>query len=192
VGVGWQESEYEALGADFRTRGARMDEAIAVLRSYWSEPQVTLSGPHYRATAMGMEPKPPQGRRLPIWIGGASEAALRRVGRLGDGWLASRVTDAEDGRRAIAAIRRHAEEAGRDPGAIGLQSMVAPPPRDAEGKRFYADPARVVARVGELKAMGFDGVALNATAVFQAGARSVDAMVDALGGLHDRLRAEVG
>jgi probable F420-dependent oxidoreductase len=192
VGVGWQESEYEALGADFRTRGARMDEAIAVLRSYWSEPQVTLSGPHYRATAMGMEPKPPQGRRLPIWIGGASEAALRRVGRLGDGWLASRVTDAEDGRRAIAAIRRHAEEAGRDPGAIGLQSMVAPPPRDAEGKRFYAEPARVVARVGELKAMGFDGVALNATAVFQAGARSVDAMVDALGGLHDRLRAEVG
>jgi alkanesulfonate monooxygenase SsuD/methylene tetrahydromethanopterin reductase-like flavin-dependent oxidoreductase (luciferase family) len=141
---------------------------------------------------MGMEPKPPQGRRLPIWIGGASEAALRRVGRLGDGWLASRVSDAEDGRRAIATIRRHAEQAGRDPAAIGLQSMVAPPPRDAEGKRFYAEPARVVTRAAELQAMGFDGVALNATAVFQAGARSVDAMIDALAALHDRLRAEVG
>jgi probable F420-dependent oxidoreductase len=186
VGVGWQESEYEALGADFRTRGARMDEAIALLRTYWSEPQVRFDGTYYRAVAMGMEPKPPQGRRLPIWIGGASEAALRRVGRLGDGWLASRVVDAEDGRRAIATIRR------RDPGAIGLQSMVAPPPRDAEGKRFYADPDRVVARVVELKTMGFGGVALNATAVFQAGARSVDAMIDALGSLHDRLRAEVG
>jgi hypothetical protein len=100
--------------------------------------------------------------------------------------------DAEDGRRAIATIRRHAEAAGRDPGAIGLQSMVAPPPRDAEGKRFYADPGRVVARVVELKTMGFGGVALNATAVFQAGARSVEAMIDALGSLHDRLRAEVG
>ena len=70
--------------------------------------------------------------------------------------------------------------------------MVAPPPRDAEGKRFYAEHARVVARVAELEAMGFGGVALTATAVFQAGARSVDAMLDALGGLHDRLRAEVG
>ena len=192
VGVGWQESEYEALGADFHTRGARMDEAIALLRTYWSEPQVTLAGPHYRATAMGMEPKPPQGRRLPIWIGGGSDAALRRVGRLGDGWLASRVTDAEDGRRSIAAICRYAEQAGRDPATLGLQSMVAPPPRDAEGKRFYTEHARVVARVGELGAMGFHGVALNATAVFQAGARSVDAMLDALAGLHDRLRAEVG
>jgi probable F420-dependent oxidoreductase len=192
IGVGWQESEYEALGADFRTRGARMDEAIALLRTYWTEPKVTFEGRHYRAMQMGMEPKPPQGRRLPIWIGGASDAALRRVGRLGDGWLASRVSDAEDGRRAIAAIRRHAEQAGRDPAAIGLQSMVAPPPRDAEGKQFYAEPARVVARVAELEAMGFDGVALNATAVFQAGARSVNAMLDALASLHDRLRAEVG
>ena len=89
VGVGWQESEYDALGADFHTRGARMDEAIALLRTYWSDAQVTFAGRHYRATAMGMEPKPPQGRRLPIWIGGASEAALRRAGRLGDGWLAA-------------------------------------------------------------------------------------------------------
>jgi probable F420-dependent oxidoreductase len=192
VGVGWQESEYEALGADFHTRGARMDEAITLLRTYWSEPQVTFEGRHYRASAMGMEPKPPQGGRLPIWIGGASDAALRRVGRLGDGWLASRVSDADDGRRAIATIRRYAEQAGRDPAAIGLSSMVAPPPRDAEGKRFYAEHARVVARVAELQAMGFQGVALNATAVFQAGARSADAMLEALAGLHDRLRAEVG
>ena len=192
VGVGWQESEYEALHADFRTRGARMDEAIALLRTYWTEPQISAKGAHYPTTLMAMEPKPPQGGRLPIWIGGNSEAALRRTGRLGDGWLASRVTDAEDARRAIATIHRHAAEAGRDPAALGLQSMVAPPPRDAEGKRFYAEPDRVVARVAALKAMGFGWAALNATAVFQAGARSVDAMLDALGALHTRIRAEVG
>jgi probable F420-dependent oxidoreductase len=192
VGVGWQESEYEALGEDFHTRGVRMDEAIALLRTYWTDAQVTSAGKHYPTTLMAMEPKPPQGRRLPIWIGGASEAAFRRVGRLGDGWLASRVSDADDARRAIDAIHQHAVDAGRDPDAIGLQSMVAPPPRDAEGKRFYAEPDRVVARVEALKAMGFEWVALNATAVFQAGARSVDAMVDALAALHDRLRAEVG
>jgi probable F420-dependent oxidoreductase len=192
VGVGWQESEYEALGADFHTRGARMDEAIALLRTYWSEPQVTLDGRYYRARSMGMEPKPPQGRRLPIWIGGGSEAALRRAGRLGDGWLASRVTDAADGRKSIATIHRHAVEAGRDPAAIGLQSMVAPPPRDAEGKRFYAEHDRVVARAVELQQMGFQWISINATAIFQAGARSADAMAEALGTLHGTLRKAVG
>jgi alkanesulfonate monooxygenase SsuD/methylene tetrahydromethanopterin reductase-like flavin-dependent oxidoreductase (luciferase family) len=141
---------------------------------------------------MAMEPKPPQGARLPIWIGGASEAAYRRVGRLGDGWLASRVTDAASARAAIEAIHRHAEHAGRDPGSIGLQSMVAPPPRDAAGKTFYADHDAVVARVAALKAMGFGWVALNATAIFQAGARSVAAIVEQLGRLHARIRAEVG
>ena len=192
VGVGWQESEYEALGEDFRTRGARMDEAIRLLRAYWTDAQVDFEGRHYGVTAMAMEPKPPQGRRLPIWIGGMSEPAWRRVGQLGDGWLASRVTDADSARRAIAAIRGHAESAGRDPGAIGLQSMVAPPPRDAEGRRFYAEPDRVVARVVELQAMGFQWVSLNATAIFQAGARSVDRMIDALGALHAKIRTEVG
>jgi probable F420-dependent oxidoreductase len=191
IGVGWQESEYEAMGEDFHTRGARMDEAIALMRAYWGDAQVEYSGTHYRAHAMAMEPKPPQGRRLPLWIGGYSEAAFRRVGRLGDGWLASRVTDAEDAKRALESIRRHAEAAGRDPARIGLQSMVAPPPRDAESKRFYAEPDRVVARAAALQSMGFQWVSLNATAMFQAGARSVDAMIEGLELLHGRLRAEV-
>ena len=192
VGVGWQESEYEALGEDFRTRGAPMDEAIRLLRACWGDPQVDFEGRHYRVTAMGMEPKPPQGRRLPIWIGGMSEPAWRRVGQLGDGWLAGGITDADSARRALDSIRRHAEAAGREPGTIGLQGMVAPPPRDAEGRRFFAEPDRVVARVVELQAMGFQWAALNATALFQAGARSVDAMIDALGALHAKIRAEVG
>jgi probable F420-dependent oxidoreductase len=191
IGVGWQESEYEAMGEDFHTRGVRMDEAIQLLRTYWGEARVDFAGKAYRAVAMAMEPKPPQGRALPIWIGGNSEAALRRVGRLGDGWLASRVTDADDARRSMDTIRRYAKEAGRDPDAIGWQSMVAPPPRDAEGKRFYAEPDRVVARAVELQKMGFGWIAVNATAMFQAGARSVDAMGDALNTLHGRLRAAV-
>jgi probable F420-dependent oxidoreductase len=192
VGVGWQEAEYEALGEEFATRGARMDEAIRLLRAYWSQADVSFDSAHYKTVAMKMEPKPPQGGGLPIWIGGNSEAAFRRVGRLGDGWLAGRVTDAADGRRSIEAIRRHAEEAGRDPDLIGLQSMVAPPPRDEVGRTFYADHDAVLARVAALKAMGFGWVTLNATAIFQAGARSVDDMTDRLARLHDRIRAEVG
>lgn len=191
IGVGWQEAEYEALGEDFHTRGARMDEAIALLRAYWSDARVDFEGTHYRATAMSMEPKPPQGRRLPLWIGGNSEAAYHRVGRFGDGWMGGQVSDAESARRVIESIHRHAENAGRDPRTIGLQCMVAAPPRDEDGKRFYAEPDRVVARVAALKAMGFGWAAVNATAIFQAGARSVGAMIDALATLHARIRAEV-
>jgi probable F420-dependent oxidoreductase len=192
VGVGWQESEYHALGEPFGTRGARMDEAIRLLRAYWTDVEVSFSSAYYPTISMAMEPKPPQAGRLPIWIGGNSEAAFRRVGRLGDGWLASRVTDAASAREAIEAIHRHAEAAGRDPRSVGLQSMVAPPPRDTAGKTFYADHDAVVARVAELKTMGFGWVALNATAVFQAGARSVAAMTEQLAKLHERIRAEVG
>ena len=190
VGVGWQESEYEALGEDFHTRGARMDEAIALLRAWWSDAQIDFDGRYYKVKAMAMEPKPPQGRRLPIWVGGNSAAALRRVGTLGDGWLASQISDAASAKKAIEAIHRAAEAAGRDPRAIGLQSMVATPPKDAAGKQFYAEHDRVVARVRELRSMGFEGVAINATAIFQAGARSVDAMIEALEKLHAKLRAE--
>src|SRR3989442_14146192 len=70
--------------------------------------------------------------------------------------------------------------------------MVASPPRDAAGKRFYAEHDRIVARAVDLKAMGFEWIALNATAIFQAGARSVDAMIDVLGALHTKIRGEVG
>jgi probable F420-dependent oxidoreductase len=192
VGVGWQESEYEALGENFHDRGARMDEAIRLLRLCWSDSEVSFDGAHYRAVAMSMEPKSPQGSRLPIWIGGNSDAAYRRVGQLGDGWLASRVADGDDAKRAIETIHRHAEKAGRDSAAIGLQSMVASPPRNAAAKTFYADHDAVVARVAALKAMGFGWVSVNATAIFQAGARSVDAMADALARLHEKIRAEVG
>jgi len=194
VGVGWQASEYEALGEEFETRGRRMDEALELLRACWSQPSIDFAGKHYQLRAMGMEPKPPQGAALPVWIGGSSEAAYRRVGRYGDGWLAGRVTDAGSARQAIEGIRRHAIAAGRDPGAIGLQSMVASPPRDedAAGKRFYADADQVVRRVVELESMGFEWAAINATAIFQAGARSVDAMIDVLRILHDRIRAVTG
>jgi probable F420-dependent oxidoreductase len=192
VGVGWQEVEYESLGEDFSRRGRRMDEAIDVLRACWGDERIDRAGESFRADAIAMEPKPPQGRRLPIFIGGNSPAALRRVGRLGDGWMASVVGDDAEVRSAIDQIRRHAADAGRDPAEVDLQAMLAPPPRDAEGKGFYADHDRVARRAEAIAALGFGWLAVNATAVFQAGARSVDAMIDELGRLHTRLRDAVG
>ena len=192
VGVGWQESEFEALGEDFANRGRRMDEAIAVLRAYWSDERIDLDGDHYRSTAMAMEPKPARPGGPPIWIGGGSTAALRRTARLGDGWMGSAMVDDAMIGRALGTIRAEAEAIGRDPGEIGLQMMLQPPPTRAEDKVWYADHDRVVRRVETLAALGFQWVSLNATAVFQAGARSVDAMLDELARLHDRITAAIG
>ena len=83
VGVGWQESEYEALGEDFHTRGARMDEAIRLLRTYWSDAQVDFKGQHYQITAIGTAEaasrasSPHLGRR-PVGARPASRGRARR------------------------------------------------------------------------------------------------------------------
>ena len=74
VGVGWQRSEYESLGVPFAERGRRIDEAITLMRRYWTEPSVTFRGHFYRAEAMGMDPKPVQPAGPPLWLGGDSEA----------------------------------------------------------------------------------------------------------------------
>ncbi len=192
VGVGWQESEYDALEEDFSNRGRRMDEAIALLRACWSEQRIDFDGEFYSSTAMAMEPKPPQGGSLPIWVGGFAPRALERVGRFGDGWLATAVEDPERARKMIRTIHEHAESAGRDPAAIGLQMMLDVPPRDDAGKGFYSDRDAVLRRAANVAGMGFEWGALNATAIFQAGFRSVDAIIDKLADLFEAIGSEVG
>ncbi len=192
VGVGWQESEYDALQEQFSNRGRRMDEAIALIRACWSEQQIDFEGEFYSTTAMAMEPKPPQGANLPIWVGGGSAKALERVGRMADGWLAPAIEDAGQVAKMVQSIHDHAEAAGRAPDAIGMQMMLDPPPRDEAGKGFYADRDAVRRRVVDVAEMGFECGAINATAIFQAGFRSVDAMADKLEELFINVRDEVG
>jgi probable F420-dependent oxidoreductase len=190
VGVGWQESEFEALGADFSHRGRVMDEAIRLLRVCWREKQIDFPGRYIKAEAIAMEPKPPRAGGPPIWVGGGSPAALKRAGTLGDGWLAGAGGTAEQ----IATVKRHAERSGRDPGVLGFQTQLAPPVgAEPEVRRgFYGDPDAVAAAAGRAAAQGFGWVTLNVTSVFQAGARSSAQMVEALANLHDRIRHEVG
>jgi len=192
VGVGWQESEYEALGEDFTNRGKRMDEAMGLMRAYWGQSHVEFAGEYYNADAMAMEPKPPQGARLPLWVGGGSKAALRRTAELGDGWMGTATTDDSWAKAAIASIRRQAESYGRNPDEIGMQMMLQPPPQSKDDKTYYADHDRVVARAVAIKQLGFDWLSINATAIFQAGARSVDAISNELGELHAKLQAALG
>jgi probable F420-dependent oxidoreductase len=192
VGVGWQASEYEALNEDFGNRGKRMDESIKLIRAYWTDEEVNFQGEFYTANAMAMEPKSPQGSKLPIWIGGTSKAALRRVAELGDGWLATAIEDVDVAKSFIQRIHEHAESIGRNPNEIGMQMMLDVPPRDEAGKQFYKHADNVLARADAVKSAGFEWGALNATAMFQAGYKSVDALIDQLAVLHDALRAHLG
>lgn len=190
VGVGWQESEFDALHESFGNRGKRMDDAIALLRSYFADEEVNSTSEFYPTEAMAMEPKPPQAGNLPIWIGGLSKAAIRRAATLGDGWMGSALGNNEVIVRTRDEIRRQAEAAGRDPSTIGMQMMLQVPPTDEAGKQFYSDLDAVTARAAELIELEFEWLAINATAIFQAGARSVEAMEDQLGAIHQRLRSE--
>jgi len=193
LGVGWQECEYEALGTDFHKRGSMLDEAIPLLRAYWSQNSVDFEGAHYKATQLAMEPKPPQGGEIPIWIGGDSRAALRRAGTLGDGWMANgAITDQDI--QAIASVKQHAERAGRDPEKLGFQAQITAPfdPDDPVGRNFHSNPERIAAVVANAKQAGFGWAAINSIAVYVAGARNVDALTEDLEKIHDRVRAEVG
>ena len=188
VGVGWQASEYDALDQDFSNRGERMDDAIEILRSYWDHPEVTYEYKHYSSTSMALEPKPPQGKNLPIWIGGNVERTFRRVGDLGNGWLATAITDPEVAKVCKNKIAQFAESAGRNPSEIGYQMMLDIPPTDAQGKQFYKNLDLVTKRAHEVSEWGFEWGAINATAIFQAGYRSIDEILSRLEAVYNAIQ----
>ena len=113
VGVGVElPKEFEASGVPMAERGRRTDEMIQILRRLWTEDEVTFEGKFYRLNRITVLPKPVQ-NPLPLWIGGKSEAAQRRVGRLGDGWIPSFVTPDEFA-RGVERVQEHAAAAGRE------------------------------------------------------------------------------
>lgn len=122
VGVGVKPEEFEACGEDFKNRGRRMDEQIDVLRRLWCADLITYEGKYHRIEDGGINPLPVQ-RPIPIWIGGVSEAAIRRVAKLGDGWLPNFQAD-EVGRRGIEEMKAQARANGRDPDAIGIEATM--------------------------------------------------------------------
>jgi probable F420-dependent oxidoreductase len=122
IGVGWNAVEYEALGQDFSTRGQREEEQIGLLRRLWTERSVTHEGTFDRIVGAGLAPPPIQ-RPIPIWLGGRSPAAYRRMGRLADGWF-PQVAPGPDLDKARVIIATAAAEAGRDAAAIGMDGRV--------------------------------------------------------------------
>ena len=119
VGVGWLREESDAVGASFTDRGRRTDEYIAALRTLWRDRPATFDGEFVHFTGVCSSPAPAQPGGVPIVVGGGSPAAVRRAGRLGDGYFPIGV--GPEGLPAlIDAVHREAKAVGREPTEIEI------------------------------------------------------------------------
>jgi probable F420-dependent oxidoreductase len=148
VGVGWNFVEYQALGMDWNTRGARQAEQIEVLRRLWTDDVVTFRGRFHDLKEVSIIPAPIQ-RPIPIWLGGSSDAAVKRAARLGDGWMPIMAPD--EAAPKISMLREHLKALGRDPAGFGVEGWLRMP---------AADPARWAAAADGWRRLGADLVML--------------------------------
>ena len=125
IGVGWNPVEFEALGVNLKNRGKRVEEQLDVMRRLWSEELLTYEGQWHRVPDAGLNPLPVQ-RPIPVWMGGESEAVLRRAARLADGWITLQTfRPGPAAQHAVDRLHRLVREAGRDPAAFGIEGRVA-------------------------------------------------------------------
>jgi len=151
VGVGWLREEFDALGMPWERRGERADDYIAAMRALWTDDPASHNGTFARFGPLYCRPAPDQGS-VPIFVGGSTQAAARRAGRLGDGFFPFNV-DTDRLRDLVAICRRTAEEHGRDPGSVEIVTNL----RSSEIERAAELAAAGVARV-VMMPMGVDAV----------------------------------
>jgi probable F420-dependent oxidoreductase len=125
IGVGWNPVEFEALGENIHDRGKRVEEQLEVMRLLWTRELVTYEGRWHRVPDAGIKPLPVQ-RPIPVWMGGESEAVLRRAARLADGWITLQTfRPGPAAQQTIDRLHGLVREAGREPAAFGIEGRVA-------------------------------------------------------------------
>lgn len=119
VGVGWMPEEFQAMGASHHERGALTNEHIEMFKALCAQDVADYQGKHFQISGMTFFPRPAQKPHPPIWVGGNTQAALRRAARLGDAWHGIRLAPAEleERRREL---RLMCEQGGRSPGSVGV------------------------------------------------------------------------
>jgi probable F420-dependent oxidoreductase len=122
VGGGWNHVEYQALGVDWKTRGARQAEQVQLLRRLWTEDLVTFAGRFHDLHEVSIVPPPVQ-RPIPIWFGGSSDAVMKRAAQLGDGWMPIMAPD-DEAVAKLTTLRGHLQDFGRDPAVFGLEAWL--------------------------------------------------------------------
>jgi probable F420-dependent oxidoreductase len=124
VGIGWMKDELDiARSADWHRRGRMLDDVLAFLQQWWTTTPVSWDSEFFSLPAVHADLRPVQAGGPPIWIGGASAATMRRVGRIGTGWLGVEgLQDSSDDLWSIA--RDAAQDAGRDPDALKIAMRI--------------------------------------------------------------------
>jgi len=156
VGVGWLREEFQALGApDFDRRGAVSDEYLRIFKTLWTEDPASFRGEFYRFDSIRCLPHPVQKPHPPIWVGGHSKAALRRVARLGDGWHPVGANPAAplrppELRALLDELRRLTEAERRDPSTltISYKAPIYDPAQGVDGgseRRPFSGSAQAIA-----------------------------------------------
>jgi len=178
IGIGWNPVEYEALGEDFHVRGRKSEEQIEVLRALWTQEVVSYKGQWHTITHAGINPLPVQ-RPIPIWIGTgrsiqpvAPDRALRRIGRLADGWF-NRLSPGTGAAQLAARIHTYTQEAGRDPARLEMGGSLT---------LQATDPEPWIMEAKEWKEIGASHLTLG----FRNGPASVDYYIDSLKQFKDR------
>lgn len=136
IGVGWLREEFEALGLSFEDRAARTRESVEALRSLWSEGPSNFQGKFFSWNNIESNPKPVQGRDVPIVVGGHTDLAAKRAARYGDGFFPGRGSKARL-TEMLGIMRDECATVGRDASTIELTAGVMAP--DAEGIRLHEE-----------------------------------------------------
>jgi len=136
VGIGWNAVEYEALDVPFKQRGARIDEQVEVMRRLWSEDVFEHRGRFHTIDNAGINPRPSQ--LVPIWFGASAPAALKRCGRLGDGWMPLGSPN-ETSRQQLGVITAERAAAGRSMDGFGIQAQAQYSGGNPERWRSHAE-----------------------------------------------------
>lgn len=160
LGLGWADAEFDAVGVPRSERVRRTVEAVACLRSLWGPDPVSFQGRYAQVAPALTQPKPVQQPHPPILMGGSAPAALRRVGRLADGWITSSRQDLRRLAEDVAVVRTACERSGRNPDRLrivvrGVVRLGAPV-RDRDGHRRLLTGSldEVRADLGDLEALG--------------------------------------
>lgn len=122
IGVGWNKVELEGLGEDFATRGRRSAEQVEVMKLLWQNELVTFDGEFHQIDDAGINPLPIQ-RPIPVWFGGGADAVLKRMARLGDGWMPGGMP-IDIASERLKKIHSYLEEEGRDPSSFGIDPFI--------------------------------------------------------------------
>ncbi len=162
VGVGWNETEFGSVGAAdrFHVRGAYLDEAIALWRQLWRGDEGPFQGRFHQFDEIRFGPLPAQGENLTVWVGGRNPAALRRAGRLGQGYHSS-ASGPDSYEPRVPIVRAAAEEAGRPAPTFSARFRVVFGEHETSYYVLTGDPEAMVAEIREFEAIGVSHVAVD-------------------------------